>query len=101
MTFSNFKEILDLIVRNRERIDTLYKLSIDIDNALPENERIVDKLWEHILTEDGKEMLDWFLYEKMYYFGELDHYVRRFENEKEICKDLEGLYNYLKDKKHL
>jgi hypothetical protein len=59
-------------------------------------------LWGYILTAEGKDWLDWFLYEKGYISDGVGREDLNAwdENKNLICEDLKGLYDYLTAKKY-
>jgi hypothetical protein len=97
MEFEKFKEIVDLQVDHHKRLHALYELKVDVLHTFDELERVVEMLWGEILTDKGADWLSWFLYEKDYVSGKLREDMNAWDGEKEICKDLKGLYAYLKD----
>jgi hypothetical protein len=61
----------------------------------------VSLLWEQVLTKEGIDWLDWFLYEKDYISGNLRKDLKAWDSDKkEICKDLKSLYKYLIKEKY-
>ena len=105
MEFTKFKEILDLLIEQSANTTAAYRLKIDlIDYCDPYNECIA-LLWSEILTNDGLEWLNWFLYDKGFITGELDPEIKAYQitngDEKvEIIRDLPELYDYLIQNKY-
>ena len=97
MEFEKFKKILDLQVEHHKRMHALYDLKVDVLDTFDELERVVEMLWAELLTPEGADWLSWFLYDKDYVSGTLREDLNAWDGEKEICKDLQGLYDYLKD----
>lgn len=96
MTFEDFKEIIDTMVEHRKLVDQAYKLNIDLIDFCDNQSTTIDALWAQVLTVEGKDWLDWFLYEKDYISGDIRKDLRAYdESKKEICKDLKGLHDYL------
>ncbi len=96
MTFENFKKIIDLMVLHNEKMNKSYKNNIDLYDFMNTNNRVIHLLWTELLTSEGIDWLEWFLYEKNYLddgIGRKD--LKAYDNGKEICKDLKGLYKYL------
>jgi predicted protein tyrosine phosphatase len=61
----------------------------------------VSLLWKQVLTKEGIDWLDWFLYEKDYINGNLRKDLKAWDSDKkEICKDLKSLYKYLIKEKY-
>ena len=96
MKFETFKHLTDLMVEHWKAVDSCYNIGIDIMNLLEAQDQVVDKLWKQILTEEGKDWFDWFMYEKGYITGKIrKDFTAYDESGKEICKDLKGLHEYL------
>jgi hypothetical protein len=96
MTFENFKKIIDLMILHTEKMNRSHKNNIDLYDFMDTNNEVIDLLWTELLTSEGIDWLDWFLYEKNYLddgIGRKD--LKAYDNGKEICKDLKGLYKYL------
>lgn len=95
MDYKRFESIVNLMVSHNKRTDDLNKLGIDSYAVFPDMDLILDCLWAEILTRDGKEWFDWFMYDKGYYCGTLREDLKAWDGKKEICKDLKGLHKYL------
>jgi len=96
MEFKEFKDMTDLMVKHWKGVDKCYNIGIDIADFLDTQERLVNALWLKILTEEGHDWFNWFMYEKDYIsdgVGRADFTASA--DGKPICEDLEGLYNYL------
>lgn len=97
MTYLEFKELTDLMVKSSNRITQIHELGIDLYEAFEENARLIDRLWANLLTEPGLDWFNWFMYEKDYLHdgvGRLDLTASDDDNTP-ICEDLERLYEYL------
>ena len=96
MTYKVFKEIVGLQVAHHKRIQALYKLRVDLIETFSEQEKVIELLWEAVLTEYGYDWLCWYLYEKEGISGKPREDLKAWEKDgTEICKDLKGLYDYL------
>jgi hypothetical protein len=101
MTFEKFKHVVDLMVQNSAKLDGSYELGIDLIEFSEGYSVVINYLWGQILTVEGLDWFDWFMYEKNYLQdGKGNPEMQAFsktndEEQVEICKDLEGLYNYL------
>ena len=96
MTFPEFKEIVDKMVAASQTVDAAYKLKIDLYEMLDDHYSVVDKLWGHILTEQGEDWFNWYMYEKNGISGTPKEELTASDSDgTEICKDLKGLYFYL------
>ena len=103
MTFEKFKHIVDLMVQNSARLDDSYKLGIDLIEFVEGYSIVINYLLGQILTTEGLDWFDWFMYEKNYLQDgkgnpEMQAFSKNENGEEiEIIKDLEGLYDYLKE----
>ena len=98
MEYEQFEKIINLQSEHSKRLSELYKLRVDVLDLCDELQTAIILLWEEILTVEGADWLSWFLYEKNYIGGELRHDLTAWDSDKkEICKDLKGLYDYLKE----
>lgn len=91
---------MNLIVAHNKRVEDLNALGIDTYDVFPDLDFIHDFLWAEILTRDGKEWFDWFMYDKGYGYGKLREDLKAWDGKKEICKDLKGLHKYLTSNKY-
>lgn len=96
MKKETFIKILELQSEHYKKEQQLYELGVD---TVELNEPLVGAvhiLWKELLTEEGLENLDWFLYEKDYISGEPREDMKAWdENKNEILKDVDELYDYL------
>jgi hypothetical protein len=96
MTFKDFKEMTDLMVKHWQDVDSCYNIGIDITDFLDTQDRLVNALWDKILVAEGQDWFNWFMYEKDYIkdgIGRSDFTAN--DNGQPICESLEGLYEYL------
>jgi hypothetical protein len=96
MKFEEFKDMTDLMVKHWKGVDKCYNIGIDIHEFLDTQERLVNTLWGHILTNEGLDWFNWFMYEKNYIHdgvGRSD--LTASADGEPICENLEGLYDYL------
>jgi len=106
MTYQEFKDLLEKTKDFHCKVMELHNIGIDIDQIIFSLESVNEKLWVHILTPEGAEWVNWFLYERGYAFGEEVFEVKKYlkaydQNKKEICKDVKGLYNMLVTDKYV
>lgn len=98
MEFESFEKILNLQRDHSKKISDLYVLKVDLLDTFDEMQAAISLLWDEILTVEGADWLSWFLYEKDYIGGELREDLTAWDADKqEICKDLRGLYDHLKE----
>ena len=96
MTYKAFKQIIDLQIAHTQRVRAFYDLKLDLIETFEEQDRAVELLWKELLTEFGYDWLSWYLYEKDGISGKPRKDLKAWDKEnKEICKDLKGLWKYL------
>jgi hypothetical protein len=106
MIFEKFKEIIDYMVISSQNLNKTHDLGIDLLEFTEGYSKVIHLLWKEVLTVEGIDWLDWFLYEKDYIHdgigrSDMTAYSNiptdfTGEDEKiEIAEDLEGLYKYL------
>ncbi len=95
MDFKDFKECIDNLSIMFKKNMEAYKIGIDILDYHDPYDKAVTILWNQILTEDGYEWLSWYLYEKDGISGNPRDDMKAWDNEVEICKNLEDLHGYL------
>jgi alpha-amylase/alpha-mannosidase (GH57 family) len=95
MVYKDFKGLTDLMVKHHKKVDAAYKLNIDLIDFCDDQNRLVNALWNQILTEEGLDWFNWFMYEKDYISGKLREDLKAMDKGIEICKDLKGLHEYL------
>jgi hypothetical protein len=100
MTFEKFKHIVDLMVQNSAKLDGSYELGIDLIEFSEGYNIVINYLWGQLLTTEGLDWFDWFMYEKNYLQDgignpEMQAYSTDSGEQVEIIKDLKGLYEYL------
>ncbi len=95
MDFKDFKECIDNLSQIHLKNLEAYKLGIDIIDYHDPYEKAFNILWSEILTEEGMHWLGWYLYEKDGISGNPKEDMKAWDNDKEICKNLEDLHGYL------
>lgn len=102
MTFKEFKTATDYMIEHHNKVTAAYKLNIDLIEFSDTQEKLLSMLWRQILTDDGMEWFDWFMYEKYYIEDGIGRKEINATNAKgvAICEDLKGLHDYLTKHKH-
>lgn len=100
MTFEEFKGAVNLMTNHHIKVSMAYDLNIDLIDFCDTQGKLINVLWGHILTEEGLDWFNWFLYEKDGISGKPKKDMKAYDNKKEILKDLKGLYNYLTTQKY-
>lgn len=101
MTYKEFESIIQLMVEHNKKMGKLHDLDIDLYDFNNTQDVIINSLWSQLLTPEGNDWFTWFLYEKNYIQdGKGRKDLKAWKHEKEICKNLKGLYDFLKSEKY-
>jgi hypothetical protein len=100
MTKKEFKEIIDLMIKSYATHQKAYDIGIDTIEFNPWDEKIINKLWKYVLTENGCDWLNWYLYEKNGISGKPKKHLEAHDGGKEICQSVGKLYEYLVKQKY-
>lgn len=106
MTFEKFKHVIDQMVNSSKKISNAYSVGIDILDFIEDYSNTIRLLWQEILTPEGLEWLEWFLYDKDYIHDEIGRSdIKAFDRsydpltdekiEVEIIRNLSELHEYL------
>jgi len=101
MDYENFKSLISLMKDQWDSSNKAYKLGIDLLDYNEKNHRINKILLREIMTPDGIDWFEWYLYEKKAIEGTPDKSLKAWDSKKkEICYDVKSLYNYLVENKY-
>ena len=96
MKLSKFKEIITQLKKVSDRHRLLHKADVELINYDTPYWVVINTLLKEVFTKESCDWIDWFMYERD--FGR-DKEMRAFDGDKQICKDIEGLYELLEFKK--
>ena len=100
MTKKEFKEIIDLMIESSATHQKAYDIGIDTIEFNPSDEKVIDKLWKYVLTKEGCDWLNWYLYDKDGISGKPKKHMKAHNDGKEICQSVGKLYDYLVKQKY-
>lgn len=63
MTFETFKQVIELLKIESEKIEKLYNLEIDLYNFVDIYHSIINMLLRSHYSFDGEDIISWWLYE--------------------------------------
>lgn len=101
MKFEKFEKITRYLISEYRKSDDTAKLGIDLIEYCEGYHIIIDTLLSEIITDQGLDWFNWFLYEKDYIsdgVGRED--MKAYDNDVEILRTLEELYQYLVENKY-
>jgi hypothetical protein len=96
MKLEKFIEIVDLLKKQTEVTNQLYKLNVDLVEFADPYESVITILIKEIYGAEGYDWFSWFCYELD--FGDKvskDNPRAWDKDENPICYDLESLWNHL------
>ena len=96
MEYEKLEKYISILSDEHKKMNQAYKLGIDLLDFVDQYHVLFKMLWEEILTPEGLDWLEWFIWEK----GGIENSIREDlgawdENGNPICQDLRGLYEYL------
>jgi hypothetical protein len=95
MDFQTFKSIINTLEKSSEDTHALYKLNVDLINYNEPLTKVINILLLEVFQEEGKDWIDWYLYERKSYSGET---LKAFDkNNKEICNTIESLWEVVQE----
>jgi hypothetical protein len=94
MNFEKFKEFIKDLEKIRKRYSDLYNSGIDLAEYNDLFYKIIDNLTSSVFTDDGKDWIDWYLYERIGFSGNTNPATD--ENGNPICYDIKSLWKVVK-----
>jgi hypothetical protein len=92
MEYEKFEKIILNLQKSFDQADILYNNGIDITEVADNLHIIINDLLGIIFTDDGKDWIDWFMYEKE--FGKREDF-KAWDGDNEIAYDIKSLYELL------
>jgi hypothetical protein len=105
MILSDFKKLIELSVENSKKIDTALEIGVDLIEYTETHNQIINLLLSQILTVQGLDWYNWFMYEKGVINDgvgreDMKAYSTEGEEEMEIASSVDSLFDYLKTNKY-
>lgn len=94
MNFEQFKLVIETLEKIRERSYSIHRLGIDLMDYDEPTHVVISTLLESIFKEEGKDWVDWYLYERPGFNGKTN--LATDENGNEICHNIESLWETVK-----
>lgn len=98
MTLEKFKEFIQLLKEADEQVSAAYKAKIDLIDFTDVYSAIITNLVLEIYGEEGSDWFSWWVYENNFGTGNLGSWD---ENNKEILKTIEELWEFLEEKRKI
>ena len=102
MERKTFTEYFNLYKDRLKDVDNARLAKVDLIEFNDTLYKSISILWKSILTEEGIDWLEWFYYEKYDFIkDETREDIKAWNSDKkEICQDLDALYDYLVENKY-
>jgi hypothetical protein len=98
MKYENLKKYIKVLSEQQKKSRDLYKCGVDIMEFTDNYHTLFRILWQEILTDEGLDWLEWFIWEKGAVDGKIRKDIQAWDaNGNPICEDLKGLHKYLVD----
>lgn len=88
------------MIEKHKKKQNAYRLGIDLCDYLETDHELNKILISEILTEEGVDWFEWYLYEKNGITGRPKKDMKAWDNKKEICYNVKSLYDYLFSSKY-
>ena len=94
MRYETFEKLITELQGISDKYEKLYALGVDLLNYDEPNQRAISLLMEELFGKEGKEWIDWFLYERVSHSGEILEAWDKDNNP--ICYDIKSLWEEVK-----
>jgi hypothetical protein len=95
MKYETFEKLVIELESASERYSKLYELGVDLLNYDEPNQKINSILMLEVFGKEGKDWIEWYLYERKSHSGEV---LKAWDKEdNEICYDIPSLWDTVKE----
>jgi hypothetical protein len=95
MNYEQFKNLIESLRESSERTHTLNGLGINLMDYNDLNHHVIDILMKNVFDDDGLGWIDWYLYERMSFKG--DVLAATDKHGQPICYDIPSLWETVKE----
>jgi len=95
MDYESFKKLIEGLEAVRERSHSIHKIGIDLMEYDDVYHDIITTLVRSIFDEQGKDWIDWYLYERVGFTNKVNLATDKDGNE--ICYDIPSLWEEVKN----
>ena len=96
MEYDEFKKIIENLEKCRDRSYSIYKFGINLMDYDDPYHEVISSLLLSIFNIDGKDWIDWYLYERLSLTGKEP--LKAFDkDDNEICHNIESLWETVKE----
>lgn len=95
MDYKKFKNIIEGLEKVGERSHSIYKLGVNLMDYEELYHDIVTSLLNSVFDKEGKDWIDWYLYERVGFTNKVN--LATDKDGKEICYDIPSLWEEVKN----
>jgi hypothetical protein len=95
MNYEKFKNIIEGLEKVTDRSHKLYKLGVSLIDYEDMYHNIITNLLNSIFDKEGKDWIDWYLYERIGFTNKVN--LATDADGKEICYDIPSLWEEVKN----
>lgn len=95
MNYEAFEKLIQELESISERYSKLYDLGVDLMNYDEPLQRINSLLMLEVFGKEGKDWIEWYLYERVSHSGNILQAWDKDDNE--ICYDIPSLWETVKE----
>lgn len=95
MNYEKFKSVIEGLEKVSERSHSIYKLGVDLIGYDDMFHNIITNLINSLFDSDGKDWIDWYLYERVGFRDKVN--LATDKDGKEICYDIPSLWEEVKN----
>lgn len=95
MNYEKFKSIIEELELVRERSHSIYQLGINLMDYEELYHNIITNLLNSVFDKEGKDWIDWYLYERIGFTNKVNLATDKDGNE--ICYDIPSLWEEVKN----
>ena len=100
MSYEQFEKLIKNLEKCRERSHSLYQLGVDLMDYDETYQEIISTLMTYAFDVEGKDWIDWYLYEKPG-LGNGEPLKAFDKDNNEICHNIESLWETIKPYKNI
>ncbi|MEY5134929.1 MAG: hypothetical protein RL709_630 [Pseudomonadota bacterium] len=95
MDYEKFKNIIESLEKVGERSHSIYKLGVNLMDYEELYHNIITSLLNSVFDKEGKDWIDWYLYERVGFTNKVNLATDKDGNE--ICYDIPSLWEEVKN----
>ena len=95
MDYEKFKIIIEGLEKTSERSHSIYKLGVNLIDYDELYQNIITSLLNSVFDAEGKDWIDWYLYERVGFTNKVN--LASDKDGNEICYDIPSLWEEVKN----